>query len=216
MPVSSETIPQRLKIGNNEVDKWDYKIFNLSDSATAFPGAAIVKRNNDVLIYTVLNGEKDKSKDILLSRLLLSRVNDKKFKLQYLTKNNQWRQGLDWKLAKRIFKKGSTELSIHFDRKLNKWVAIQSKNEFLSQKIIYREAEDPLGPWGNTKELFQYPEMKPGHSFDKDNFCYAGKGHAQFSSPGKLIFTYVCNSFDFKKQVNNLKIYKPIVVIKNM
>lgn len=43
--------------------------------------------------------------------------------------------------------------------------------------------------------MFRIPELAPGPGADPNLGCYAAKEQPQFSRPGSLTFTYVCNLF---------------------
>ncbi len=184
---------------------WNVEIKPFSSDKTAFPGIAVVVKNENVFLFTVLDGEGDKSHDLILTRLKLSEIERGHFSLEQLSSNGNWEQSLNWKQAKRVLIKGSTELSVHFDNYLNLWLAVHSEPSFPSKGVVYKSAKSLLGPWTNEKLIFNFLKQ------DKDDFCYAAKAHPQFSEPSNLLFTYVCNSFDFAKQVRNMKMYRPLV-----
>ena len=86
-----------------------------------------------------------------------------------------------------------------------------------SGKIWRRTAARIEGPWSEPEALFQVPEVAlssdrttternapPGQAAHRkanhsekavETVCYAGKAHPQFSGPGRILVTYVCNLF---------------------
>ena len=61
-----------------------------------------------------------------------------------------------------------------------------------------------IGEWKNQGQIIKYPEVSqsiPGV------FCYAAKFHPRFT-----IYTYVCNSLDEATILDNLEIYRPIII----
>ncbi len=197
---------------DSDAREWKVQIFEVSSDKTTFPGVSVVKRRGEVLVFAVLDGEENKSRDLVLARLLVKDIERNQFELEYLSKSNEWRKSLPWKLAKKVMKGGSTELSIHFDALTKKWIAIQTVPEFLTRNAMVRFADSPLGPWSSGKSVISFNEMEE----DPDTFCYAAKAHSQFSKPGTALITYVCNSSNFGKQVNNMSIYRPVVNLKTL
>lgn len=84
--------------------------------------------------------------------------------------------------------------------------------------MLYQTADSPEGPWSAPKVLIaSIPEVTPESGrYDKNNFCYAGKEHRQFSRGRNLVATYVCNSYeDIENNRSfirrNLFLYRPVV-----
>jgi cytochrome c len=75
----------------------------------------------------------------------------------------------------------------------------------MSPKILMRRAPRPDGPWSEPTLVYTCPEA----GWDPTYFCYAAKGHPEFSGPGELWVTYAVNSTDFGKAVRDARIYRP-------
>lgn len=196
-------------------NQWKVKYLDLISGLVAFPGVSIIKKGDYVYLYTVLDDDAHKHHPMILTRILLKRLQQPKENIEYLAKDGRWRPGVGWEDAKVIMEKGSTEMSVRFHPKLKRWIAVYGKPEFLSNEVILRTAPSFMGPWSPLKTIYRIPEMNPenaGH--DKDTFCYASKEHVEFGedSAKTLTLTYVCNSFDFGKQVENMRIYFPQTV----
>ena len=72
---------------------------------------------------------------------------------------------------------------------------------------MVRTASSLTGPWSKEKILFKIQEIPSG------SFCYAAKEHPEFNgAERKMLVTYVCNSMDFVKLVQNMEIYLPRTV----
>ncbi|MBM4271187.1 MAG: DUF4185 domain-containing protein [Deltaproteobacteria bacterium] len=85
-------------------------------------------------------------------------------------------------------------------------------------RMLYRTAETPEGPWTEPEVLIgSIPEVDPDSPrYDRNNFCYAGKEHLQFSHGRDWVVTYVCKSHeDFQNNTSfirkNLFLYRPVV-----
>ncbi len=88
--------------------------------------------------------------------------------------------------------------------KPNAFVMVHSEPA-LGSRIFVRTASRPEGPWSEPKVVYRAPEPDR----DKSYFAYAAKGHLDLSQPGELLISYVVNSHDFNKMVNDASIYRP-------
>lgn len=104
---------------------------------------------------------------------------------------------------------GSPELSIRYHAGMKKWLAVMVDPHGFSDKVIVRSSPNLTGPWSEAQVIFKIPEMLPGPTHNAGTFCYAGKEHPEFESPGKLDFTYVCNTMDVPKLASDSTIYYP-------
>jgi hypothetical protein len=67
--------------------------------------------------------------------------------------------------------------------------------------------------WGQSENLYSYPEMQPGNrNYTSNVFCYAAKEHTELESVGQLVFTHACNSSQASDVTNNMNLYRPVVV----
>lgn len=85
-----------------------------------------------------------------------------------------------------------------------RFVLIQSEPVF-GTGIFARTAQRPEGPWTARQKIYEVPDVRR----DKDYFTYAAKGHAHLSRQGELLVSYLVNSHDFGKMVNDPSIYRP-------
>ena len=75
----------------------------------------------------------------------------------------------------------------------------------MSDKIVARVAETPIGPWSKPMTIYHCPDG----TGDKRIFCYAAKAHASESPVDELLISYVANSFEFSQVVNDARFYWP-------
>jgi hypothetical protein len=111
-----------------------------------------------------------------------------------------------------------SELSVRYHAVDKKWIAVYLTTQNKGDKLLYRVADKPEGPWSEPKPLgVTVPEVdSKSPLYDKNNFCYAGKEHIEFSRNKNLVVTYVCNSAeDFQNKTSfirrNLFLYRPVV-----
>jgi hypothetical protein len=138
--------------------------------------------------------------------------------MEYYSKEEIWSKGLDLAKAKIVLNAGASELSVRYHEDRKRWIAVYLSLQNKGDHLLYRDAKRLEGPWSSPKILLpSIPELNPTDpKYHKDNFCYAGKEHLQFSKKGKVVTTYVCNSLDdVDKKINfirnNLFLYRPIV-----
>jgi len=195
--------------------EWKVEYFPLvPDGTHAYPSATAVVEGDYAYIFALY--EKG-PRPMLLVRIPLAGLNAPKENLQYLANDGTWKAGFDPAHAKRVMARGETEMSVRYHADLKEWVAVMNAPEWGSDKIILRTAPRLTGPWTKGKVIYQIPDMQPSApAYDRDTMCYAGKEHPEFEPPGKLLFTYVCNTASVPKIVNNLTIYFPKTVVLPM
>jgi hypothetical protein len=195
--------------------QWKVEIFPLvPDGTHAYPSATAVVEGDYAYIFTLY--EKD-PRPMLLVRIPLEGLKAPKENLQYLADDGAWKPGFDPAHAQHVMEGGGSEMSVRYHPELKKWVAVMNGHEFLSAKVILRTAPQLTGPWTDGKVIYQIPDMQPSApAYDRDTFCYAAKEHPEFETPGKLLFTYVCNTLSVPKIVTNQTIYFPKTVIVPM
>ncbi len=199
-------------------DKWSITYHNLVTGKTFFPGISFVKKDSYIYLFTVMDDkEYKKNHPMILTRILLDKLEDISANIEYLTKDKKWDKNLSADNALIVMEKGSTEMSVRYDENRKKWLAVYNKPEFFSNEIILRTAINIEGPWSEPVSIYKIPEMTlSNNNYDKDTFCYAAKEHQQFGSSNNLLITYACNSLSFTKLVNNMNIYVPKSVIFNL
>lgn len=96
---------------------------------------------------------------------------------------------------------GQSEFSVHFDKKLAKYIQIQTVG-FGHSPLGYRIADRLQGPWSELV-TFYMPHFK-----NQKEFAYTARAHPELKSDGLLI-TYNVNNFDFHQLVKDESIYYP-------
>lgn len=97
---------------------------------------------------------------------------------------------------------GSTELSVQWNRQLDKFVTVESVGFGASNVAILR-ADRLEGPWSKPSKVYHPPE-----SNRPDAFVYAGKGHPGLKG-ADLVITYVANSSSDQILARDMSIYYP-------
>jgi hypothetical protein len=194
--------------------RWTVNYLDLSDSRVAFPGVTTIVSGDYVYLYAVLEDSQNKSHPIILARIAIAQLDRPGDSIRYLTNDGAWKAGSDLKNARIIIDRGATEMSVRYHASIDKWIAVQNGPQPFSREIVVREAPSLEGPWSGPKAIYSFPEMMPGDPrYDKDTFCYAAKEHAEFTSAtGSTVVTYACNSLQLGKQIENMSIYRPEVV----
>ena len=195
--------------------EWKVEVFPLvPDGVRAYPSSTAVVSGDHA--YILANYE-EKPNPMLLTRIPLNGLASPKENLQYLAKDGSWKPGLDPSNARHVMTPGASEMSVRYHPDLKKWVAVMIGQPFPSDKILFRTAPELAGPWSDGQVIHRIAEMQPGSpGYDKDTFCYAAKEHPEFETPGKLFFTYVCNSFTVSKVATTPSIYFPQTVTMPM
>jgi hypothetical protein len=184
---------------------WRIQISTLSNDTHAFPGSAFVMTTSHLYTFAFFDRGDGRTPRIL-SRLELDELAhwqpDLSDSLEYLTSDSRWKSGFEPSKARIVMDDDVSEMSVHFDSLLRTWIAVYSVSTSTDEigtttAIQIRTARDLEGPWSKPERLILIPETAPGHarSTDENLFCYAAKAHPQFSSPGELVVTYVCNLY---------------------
>ena len=118
--------------------------------------------------------------------------------------NNAWTKNVsEVKDSDKLFI-SQTEFSVHFDKKLSKYIQIQTVG-FGHSSLGYRIADQLQGPWSELV-IFYKPHFK-----NQNEFAYTARAHPELKADGLLI-TYNVNNFDFGQLVNDETIYFPRIV----
>jgi hypothetical protein len=132
---------------------------------------------------------------------------------EYLSTDNRWHAETPQGDASHVVNEAISEMSVRYHPNIRKWIAISGGGEFPSNRIVARTAESPIGPWSAPATIYEFPEMNPKNPiYDKDTFCYATKEHVEFGNT-EMVVTYACNSMSLQKTIENMKIYRPQVVV---
>ena len=185
----------------------------------AFATTSIV-HDNYVYFYPFYAYAKDTVNVLgnILARIPISKLDNPVGAIGYFTKEGTWLNNLNPARVKIVLDAGASELSVRYHAADKKWVAVYLSTQNKGDRFLYQTADKPEGPWTEPKVLgLPIPEVDPNSTlYDKNNFCYAGKEHIEFSRNKNLIVTYVCNSAeDFEKKTSfirhNLFLYRPVV-----
>lgn len=101
-----------------------------------------------------------------------------------------------------VFTNGQTELTVHFDRQMSRFVCLQTVG-FGAANVCYRIAEKITGPWSEPMLLYEPPE-KSRH----DILIYAAKAHPQLTG-ADWVLTYATNLTEFSELLADTSIYYP-------
>ena len=174
-----------------------------SESEGILWGSAVLQIDNVLYIYGTTEdiGSADRKKYMILARVPAEQLSD----------YSRWRFYADgrwvsnFRRASRLSPNMPHEYSISYLPVLKQYAAVYSQDG-LSKNILARLSPEPQGPWSDPVKLYQCPEAE----WDNSVFCYAAKAHAILSQPpDQLIITYVANSVDFEKTINDARLYRP-------
>ncbi|MGD0279571.1 MAG: DUF4185 domain-containing protein [Smithella sp.] len=203
--------------------KWSVDYIDLTSAISpdirALATTSVVYKNY-VYFYPFYAYSKDKLNIFgnIIARISVSKLNDPAGATEYFTKDGTWQNRLDPARIKIIFDAGVSELSVRYHAAVKKWIAVYLTTQNKGNQLLYQAADMPEGPWSEPKTLDGgIPEVDPRSPlYDKNNFCYAGKEHIEFSGNKNLLVTYVCNSAEDPQHRTsfvrrNLFLYRPVV-----
>ncbi len=177
----------------------------------ALPGAAVLKREDDVLLYTPLLGEGRPQRPLALARLPLHGLDAPAEHLQFLAGDGTWRKGFNAGQARHVMERGATELSVQ-QAQDGAFVAVLNEAGFPADRIELRTAPRPEGPWTEEMAVELIPERTKAAAERRARiFCYAGKAWEPATRGATVMLTYVCNSTDAALLLNDLELYRPRV-----
>jgi hypothetical protein len=218
-------------------NQWSITYQNLNAGGNAVPGASIVvaqgrNGNPDPLnsqgasyayLFTVIPVS-NSSPDMALVRLPLSQLNSAgrpgNATWEYFRSDSTWGRWpeTDTKLPSDhavVINPGATEMTVRYHASTNQWLAVYPIG--LDNKAHYSLSSSLTGPWGQSKNLYSYPEMQPGNAnYTANVFCYAAKEHPEFETAGQIFFTYTCNSVHESDLTPNMNLYRPVVVMQTL
>ncbi len=212
----------KMRVEGDDPRLWQTQIYSLSRSKVAFPGIGVVKQKNSALFYAVRDGGKYKGEhSLLVGQIKLRDLEElgkknPQAKLLYLSRKSKY-DAEKWTNAAVIQEKGSTEISVHYNKELKTWVMIHGESQFDAKHAVVKFSPNPEGPWSSPQRIFEYPEMLKGdRKYGEKFFCYAAKAHKAFSLGTKILLTYVCNvrlEEDDFTPLMNMDIYRPQSII---
>jgi hypothetical protein len=166
-------------------------------------GSAILQVQNALYIYGTVEDRQNTvpQKHMILARVPVSMLAD--FSRWRFYADGRWVS--DFTRASRLCENVPHEYSVSYLSALKNYVLVYSRDG-LSNKILARLSTEPQGPWSDPIPLYQCPEA----DWDDSIFCYAAKDHAILSRhPNELVITYIANSVDFQKTINDVRLYRP-------
>jgi len=199
------------RVSNLEQDpqKWSVTYYPLArDGVGAYPSSAATIEGDYLYIFALYEkGEKP----MILVRIPLDKLEQAQESMQYLSKDNSWKQGLAPEDAKAVMEKGNSEMSVKYHPERKEWIAIHNNMDFwYADEIIYKTAPKIEGPWTKGTVIHHIEDVqRTNPKYDQDTFCYAGKEHPEFSQEDEMLITYTCNTYKAEKLQSNLDIYFP-------
>lgn len=195
-------------------ERWKVEYLDVIERGGGDPGATVVCDGDYVYVFSLFDDKPRRRRPMVLARIPLDALDSPAVSLEYFAHDKNWEAGFEPAEAFPVLEQGASEMTVRYHRELRKWVAVALEPKFLSNKIVVSLSSELTGPWTAWQTIHVIPEMLPtSPDYDPDTWCYAGKEHVEFSRPGNLLITYVCNSFKFKKLVSNMSIYRPQVVV---
>ena len=187
---------------------WRPEVLPLSRSEHALPVSAMLTEGAHLYLFTFVDAGGGRFPRILV-RLPLARLSDGtrdlEASLETLDSDGVWQPGFAPDRARVLMDDNATEMSVRYHADLERWIALYNYPDVgadfphtpTSDAVYLRSAERLEGPWSAPDLVFRVPELAPGHlpPPDPNLGCYAAKEHPDFSLPGSLTFTYVCNLF---------------------
>jgi hypothetical protein len=166
-------------------------------------GSSVLVQGKDCYIF----GTADKTfagvrkKQVILARVPAAQIMD----------FSQWRFFADgeWvaeaERAGPLTQEAANEFSVSFQPAINQYLMLYTQDSF-SEYMVFRLAPQPQGPWSDPVRFYRCPEAE----WDPRIFCYAAKGHPEFSVfPEEIIITYTTNSMDLALIESDARLYRP-------
>jgi hypothetical protein len=188
---------------------WRVEYSVLSRDRLAFPGSTFVVHDGYLYAFGFYD-RGDGHAPRMISRMPLEALRvwkpDLSTELETWVSNSRWVRGFDPDAALVIMSDDASEMSVHFDRSSQEWVAIYNHpvaSEALeasasqAEQIYARTAKRLEGPWSAPEAIAEIPETRADVRGGRDPnlFCYASKAHPQYSTEARLLVTYVCNLY---------------------
>jgi hypothetical protein len=197
----------RIADPEQEPDRWTLEPLPLSAGSGALPASAMVVHGGFLHLFTFLDPGQGRHPRGLC-RVPLEALDgerpDPAAALECLGRDG-WRRGLDPTDLRILMDDDATEMSVRFHPELGKWLALYAypglDGSFPAagpdDAVWVRTADALEGPWSEPRVLFRMPELDPDYvgGHDPNTGCYAAKEQGQFSTPGGVTLTYVCNLF---------------------
>jgi hypothetical protein len=218
--------------------QWSVTYQILNSGGNAVPGASIVVAQgpngnpdpsnpqgaNYAYFFTVVPTNSSSPPSMALLRLPLAQLNSAarpgNTNWEYLKSDSTWGAWLDTDTAlpsdnAAVINPGATEMTVRYHSSTNQWIAVYPVG--LDNQAHYALSSSMTSSWGQSENLYSYPEMQPTNSnYTPNVFCYAAKEHVELETAGQLFFTYACNSLQESDITNNMNLYRPVVVTQSL
>lgn len=221
--VVGHTVARIKNFEGDDPNRWPVDYVDLTpgipEGIKAFATTSVVHEEH-VYFYPLYSATKDglAVAGNILARIPTDRLDDPARAIEYLTTDGRWEQGLDHTKVKVLFGAAVSEMSVRYHPDEGKWIAVYMSTRNNGDQMLYQKADALEGPWTEPGVLIgSIPEVdRNSPRYDRNNFCYAGKEHPEFSRGRNLVVTYVCNSYeDSEKNTSfirkNLFLYRPVV-----
>lgn len=210
--------------------RWRVTVLPLARGPGAQPVSAFVVRPPHLYAFAFLD-RGDGRHPRVLTRLPLARLSAEPESLpeafETWTGEGGWKPGLRPELAQPVMDDNAAEMSVRHDPALGRWLAVYNFPDLAgsfpgtrpSDAVWLRSAPALEGPWSARRLLFRIPELAEGAPTDPNAGCYAAKEQPQFSRPGSITFTYVCNLFSgegedpyavLRRLQRSMDLYRPV------
>ena len=163
--------------------------------------------NLDTTYVYLLGSGGAKGQDTILGRCLVKNVLQKDWSsLEYYTTSSTWSLFSNNLQPALLFNPAASETTLIYHEYLQAWYMVMS-DTFAYNSIGIRTAPTLTGPWSDFISLYPLPNT---YTYG-GAFCYAGKGHAEFTvgNPNEFMVTFMCNTPTIPELLNRTNIYVP-------
>jgi len=168
----------------------------------------LAKDDKFVYLFMAKGGKQN-----FLVRLPLAKLESPDSSVEYFSRDETWKFGIDSSDAKVLFEDPLIGRA-NYIPELKEWLVVYGPY-FGEDAIYFRTAPELVGPWSDRQVLYKCPELVKGTpQYDENNFCYCSRVMTTTFDKGifRLLLTYTCNSSKQAKTVENMAIYTPQVV----
>ena len=219
----------RIANPGDEPQRWRVEILPLTRDAVAQPVSAFAVAAPWLYLFGFLDlpdGRLPRALFRMPLAALAARPTDPSGALETWTRDGGWAPGFRPDEAGVVMEDNASEMSVRHHPESGSWIALYNFPDLAgdfprtrpSDAVFARTAPAPEGPWSERRLVFRIPELAPGQR-DPNLGCYAAKEQPQFSRPGSLTFTYVCNLFTgpgedpfavLRRLQRDMEIYRPV------
>ena len=190
---------------NDNPDDWNIKYIKGPETFGVIVGSSAVLKDND---YVYAFGVKEPgTHETYLLRFGKNEISNGNLSGMEWCAENKWTKNITEEPKSTKLFDGQTEFSVHFDKKIGKYIEVQTFG-FGHSSIGYRLADHLQGPWSESV-IFYTPEL------NENEFNYSANAHPELISDG-IVITYNVNNFDFGELVKNENIYFPRLLKLNI